>query len=277
MLSRGTANSANRQLRQSIKRRWNQLINFEFEPPSKGSFESISFAALIIGGTLYGIATRTPQDFLDFPAVGAFWLYVVMAAWILARWTIYPRPRIKRDLTSTGWFILLVVLPVVSCYVAVVYYGIGVAIKDVFFWSQRPANSQQVLLFFGGIATLFISAILFVFRQRLRGVYGFSEAVVGVAVAVYKIAQDSAPSSEWGSGTYVAVLTAGVYLVVRGFDNMHIGLTKEPIDPVATWFRALLFGSPLKPNSKRWGPKNKGSEVRLRSQSRIKIFGRQRR
>ena len=37
------------------------------------------------------------------------------------------------------------------------------------------------------------------------------------------------------AGFYLALLTAGVYLVVRGLDNIYLGLTKEPIDPLASW------------------------------------------
>ena len=39
---------------------------------------------------------------------------------------------------------------------------------------------------------------------------------------------------------YIAMLTAGVYLVVRGLDNVHQGFVKEPADPAANWARERL-------------------------------------
>jgi hypothetical protein len=35
------------------------------------------------------------------------------------------------------------------------------------------------------------------------------------------------------TGFYLAVLTAGVYLVVRGLDNVYQGFTNSPPDPFA--------------------------------------------
>jgi hypothetical protein len=76
---------------------------------------------------------------------------------------------------------------------------------------------------------------LFYFRLKLRSVYGFSEAAVGLVVAGH-LAQDRALTIS-NTGFYFAVLTAGVYLVVRGLDNVHQGLTIDPI--AATVLRFL--------------------------------------
>jgi hypothetical protein len=43
-----------------------------------------------------------------------------------------------------------------------------------------------------------------------------------------------------GNDFYLALLTAGVYLCVRGFDNIHPGSTKAPLDPVLVFLKARI-------------------------------------
>jgi hypothetical protein len=109
--------------------------------------------------------------------------------------------------------------------------------------AQRIGGGAASLVLYGG--TLAAAAALFYFRLRLRSVYGVTEAMAGLAVA----GQRAPTEFVLGDGTfYFAVLTAGVYLVVRGFDNIHQGLTKEPFDPLATWVvrRFREFRSPTR-------------------------------
>jgi hypothetical protein len=92
-----------------------------------------------------------------------------------------------------------------------------------------------------GLASLLIGSILFTIRLKLRSIYGFTEAVAGVIVAAYQTSSsiplpglEGLPAPTANPGYYLAVLTAGVYLIVRGFDNVHQGLRKDPRDPVAS-------------------------------------------
>jgi hypothetical protein len=83
---------------------------------------------------------------------------------------------------------------------------------------------------------LVAAAALFSFRLGFRAIYGLSEAAVGLWVGVGRVNTDAA-----GSALIIPILTASVYLMVRGFDNIHQGLTKDPKDPMATkaleWLR----------------------------------------
>lgn len=78
------------------------------------------------------------------------------------------------------------------------------------------------------LAILIIAALLFRFRLRWRACYGVTEALVGLLIAPQKL------HNLGGTSLMLALLTASVYLVVRGFDNVHQGLTKEPRDAWAT-------------------------------------------
>jgi hypothetical protein len=69
--------------------------------------------------------------------------------------------------------------------------------------------------------TALIGALFFYFRLKLRFFYGLTESAAGIAIAGHRFAQESGAGLPADTTFYVAVLTAGVYLVVRGFDNMH--------------------------------------------------------
>jgi hypothetical protein len=99
------------------------------------------------------------------------------------------------------------------------------------------------VLFVIAFFTRLVGCLLFWFRLRLRCLYGLTETIVGLAVAGIRITTVSSVETLRDPNFYLVVLTAGVYLVVRGLDNMHQGLTKEPIDPIASrlvnWYRTL--------------------------------------
>ena len=56
--------------------------------------------------------------------------------------------------------------------------------------------------------------------------YGFTEVLVGATVAGYRVATNQGLNTE----LYLVVLTAGIYLVVRGLDNVQQGLKARPDD-----------------------------------------------
>jgi hypothetical protein len=78
---------------------------------------------------------------------------------------------------------------------------------------------------------------LFYFRLRVRSVYGLTEVVVGIGMACSKLCpfglQESVANSIGNRSFLVPMLTASIYLIVRGLDNVHQGLVQKPPDPVA--------------------------------------------
>lgn len=82
-----------------------------------------------------------------------------------------------------------------------------------------------------GLGTLVVGMLLFAIRLKWRCLYGASEATVGVVVASQRFYHDVVATNTPTPFVVLAILTAGVYLVVRGADNIHQGLVKEPLDP----------------------------------------------
>lgn len=81
------------------------------------------------------------------------------------------------------------------------------------------------------LTVLAVGAIFFVFRYKYRFIYGAIEAIVGAAVGCQYL--DTLISNQLGrsslESSIVATLTGGIYLVVRGFDNMHNGMKSDPL------------------------------------------------
>jgi hypothetical protein len=74
------------------------------------------------------------------------------------------------------------------------------------------------------------AAALFLLRLRVRAVYGLSEVYVGLYIAAEKLGEHDvisllAKDRQLG----LTILCGGVYLIVRGLDNIHQGLSKDPV------------------------------------------------
>jgi hypothetical protein len=121
----------------------------------------------------------------------------------------------------------------------IVYFSIGDVLKDSFV----RLHSTLPIGLFTALLTLPAGLVLFLFRLKLRVFYGLTEALVGMAVAAQR-ASDVGVIALDNRNFYLAILTAGVYLVVRGLDNIHQGLTKLPIDPLATWLITRFRSAP---------------------------------
>jgi len=96
-----------------------------------------------------------------------------------------------------------------------------------YIWLRSAPLSQGWLVTIVVLATAIAGAVLFAFRLYARALYGSTEAIVGLLIA----GQRAAVETRWPIEDLsfdLAVLTAGVYLVVRGLDNVHQALKKEP-------------------------------------------------
>jgi hypothetical protein len=119
---------------------------------------------------------------------------------------------------------------------SVVYYAMGVTLKDAFFWVARPSPGHLFSTPVVVLSTLAVGAILFFFRQKLRAFYGLTEVIIGLKVATNRAAASEQVASLQDPDFYLALLTAGIYLVVRGLDNMREGMFGDKArDPWAGW------------------------------------------
>jgi hypothetical protein len=88
------------------------------------------------------------------------------------------------------------------------------------------------------IALALVGVSLFLFRLHRRATYGLTESIMGIGLG---LALASDPTKKIDSQQlWTGLLTASVYLFVRGLDNIHQGLVREPVDPWATWMKDQL-------------------------------------
>ena len=168
--------------------------------------------------------------------LGGLLVLIVVAALIAEPPKVKPRGIIKRIVPG---LILLAGVAAGVVAAGAIFYAVGASVSDLYLWVQSDVSGAQAesRLWFGVVATLPLAAaaLLFSFRLVFRSIYGLSEAGVGLWVGVQQLYTDSAAAA-----LIVPILTASVYLMVRGFDNVHQGLTKDPKDPIATQAVARL-------------------------------------
>lgn len=197
-----------------------------------------SFAAIIsvlVSSLTYTTINRTVNDFLKYSLYisGASIALVVV---IIAIFYFKSKP-LK---TTKGDKFFTILLLVVLGLTGPIYYSTTVAFKDLYLWLQSPEISKSWAIVFVLVLTIILGFSLFFFRLYARSIYGVTELLVGLGVAVQKISsQESVEITK--SSFYLVILTASVYLFVRGLDNIHQGLTKEPLDPYAKKIYLFLF------------------------------------
>lgn len=158
-----------------------------------------------------------------------------MYAGLYVEWRQQDRP----SLGIKGYLILIVGVPMASLICGLGLYGSGVGAIDLFVWSLATDEWKPLAVVLITLYTLAAGWLLFGFRYSARALYGLTEVAAGVAVSVHRVITPSIIRLD-DLSLHLAILTAGIYLVVRGFDNIHQGLTKDPIDPVATYLLEKL-------------------------------------
>jgi len=158
---------------------------------------------------------------------------VFLVAWVVSlKQKMEPKFPIGQGLL-VGTFLSL-------CLGAVLYAG-TVMLKDAFIATQTAGYGRVALLYFFGSTAIGVAVLLFTFRLRMRAIYGATEVAVGLVVALYRVGSEPDGTTALSPNVLLAVVTAGIYLMVRGLDNIHVGLTKEPYDQVALRLFARLF------------------------------------
>ncbi|WP_321815687.1 MULTISPECIES: hypothetical protein [unclassified Paraburkholderia] len=100
------------------------------------------------------------------------------------------------------------------------YYTIGASISDFYRYLKSPLSGHTPTALVTALITLGAGALLFYIRSKWRLLYGLTEITVGVIVASYRVI-DAETQAYQHTEFYLAILTAGVYLVVRGMDNVQ--------------------------------------------------------
>jgi hypothetical protein len=211
-------------------------------------------ASIIIGIVMWPAVnanvTKPLASFVKYPSLIAFGLYAVFAISAIAVMVRRRRWPTREALRLAFWTLLLWV-PAYSLGIYVISAGMLDTLKSIGGLKQY-ADIETVVGVTFGVASL--GSALFWFRFRFRSTYGLTEAIAGVSIAGYKAAEIGnslqmlvlIPGRD-SLDLVMVLLTAGVYLVVRGLDNVYVGLTdpKRP-DPI---FAAMLGrrGAPHSP------------------------------
>ena len=107
--------------------------------------------------------------------------------------------------------------------------------------SAALTNPASRIYAFPGLSAAIVLVVgfaLFLIRRKYRSTYGAVEVAVGAVVALIQT-MEVVTRGQTVDGHFVLVmLTAGVYLVVRGLDNVDVGREKTPKDPTA---RAVVW------------------------------------
>ena len=194
---------------------------------------------VLVLGTLYSIiytiVNRTFDDFLKYSIyISGFTLIFILVIIV-----IFSYRSISSNLTKDNIIFTLGII-VATLFTGPLYYSIVVAIKDLYFWTQSSAISREWAIVFVLVTTIIFGFSLFFFRLYARGIYGFTEIIAGLGVAAQKVYTEKSLDLT-KSSFYFVILTAAIYLVVRGLDNIHQSLTKDPIDPYARNIYLHLF------------------------------------
>lgn len=116
-----------------------------------------------------------------------------------------------------------------SVQLGVVAYVLLIPFADIFLRVFSSATLKTTSAIAISILTLVLGCLLFFFRHRCRCIYGVTEVMAGLFIAGSKFSETEATIAPTGPNFYLVMLTAGVYLVVRGLDNVHQGMDRDPI------------------------------------------------
>lgn len=193
---------------------------------------------LVLAAVLYTILHRTAEEYFrqSFPI--AVFIAIVGYGFFVMRWSIFGLPKV-----SIHVFLLLVLyLPVVIVLCTVVYYSIWVVLSDSYIWLQHQSPPRELYVKLTGILVLVVASVLFLFRLHARFFFGLTEALIGFLVALWKVPKNADPAL-WDLNILFVMLTASIFLIVRGLDNMHTGLKSEPGDTILKSIEASEYGS----------------------------------
>jgi hypothetical protein len=185
-------------------------------------------AVLLLLTCVYAVLNRTLYDLLVYPALIAAVTVFAGHGMLMSHWVIGGARPLNRKMMAA----LFLYVPGGAIGCGIIYYAGWVALKDGYFWLQTVVPPRAFAYVVTPPAVLIVGYVLFSFRAHARFFYGLTEALVGVSVAILRVPAAGGDPFAWDSTIYLAMLTAGVFLVVRGFDNMQSGLKPDSYDSI---------------------------------------------
>jgi hypothetical protein len=212
------------------------------EISAKEAFGKLCLSTLMIAGNIYvgEVRDNTSAKIALFTMVIFSLIGISLIIFMYATKGIIPRRKDLVDLVlSMGFISLYIFVPVF--FISQIFL-ISVSLQEF----SIPVITQSAFII--SSLVLLVGSILFYIRLKFRFVYGASEVIVGLYVAFEKIHGAPLPvlTLENIEPVALVILTGAIYLVVRGLDNAHQGMTKE-IDPIGRhvfrWFESVTRSS----------------------------------
>lgn len=222
---------------------------------SSGEFlEKGTFLFLYTVSVGYGISARSLDEYITYAlTIAGITVFLLTALeWSTRRKNVIAQGRRLAPLTFKYLMEVLAVNTFVSLLIGLFYYSLAVSVVDFYDWFLRlnPMGNQRQFIGVGAAIIFALGCAFFWIRLKLRFTYGVIEATVGVALAVHRLSAEQQIGLPADTGFYFAMLTASVYLIVRGLDNMHQGWKDVAKDPLAT-FLFYLGSKPIYPKTHR--------------------------
>lgn len=191
----------------------------------------IASSVVVLGGAGYALYARNPSDVLTYSSwIGiTLELAAVLLVLVLTVAAAFREGRKGfRQVAAELWILLPLVL--IAWMYGVVLYGLGAFLTDAYnaiTQTDRPASWQdwrKVALL--STLPLILGGLFFVVRLRTRGIYGLIEVGVAVVIFVNLMIVDPGKQATVAAGLAdpklaLGLLTASIYVVVRGLDNIH--------------------------------------------------------
>lgn len=114
------------------------------------------------------------------------------------------------------------------------YYSLLIGLYDLSLFFYKHTNDNLTIVA-PAVLALAVGMALYKFRSKQRVLYGISEVLVGIAVTVSRVQTSFSTEHQNNVDLYIAVLTAGVYLIVRGLDNIEVGLKSKTDSKFFKW------------------------------------------
>lgn len=195
---------------------------------------------------LYILYARTLSD-IEENVLPFFWALVAcyQIAGLIARIWMRKIPDQWDLLYWVGGTTIFSVSYVLAMYGAIALGADIWAHLNLFWESLDPLTNQTQFMVVTGVAVCAAGCVLFWFRLKQRFLYGLTEIGVGVFLGMHRVTMEQWSGAPTSAGFYLALLTASIYLAVRGADNIHQAYKDN--DSTLKRFSLFFLRKPLRP------------------------------
>lgn len=188
---------------------------------------------VVIGGIIciaivFTILNRTPAEILKYSSMLAVIFALGIYAWLPGEWIITGLPNFTWRLILA----LVFLIPILSILGGIIYYTIWVLCKDTFLWLEAVVPLRLFSPILTAVVAVLSGYLLFAFYRGARFFYGLTTVAVGTLVAIQRIPNWEMQPSLWEFEVFLAMFTAGAFLIAHGFHSMHQGLEPDTHDGI---------------------------------------------